>query len=258
MKEIKEKHPFFIRWTHWINFPLLTIMIWSGLLIYWADSEYSIGSLKFFPKWFYTLLNVPHRLGEGMSFHFLFMWFFMLNGFFYVLYTIVSGVWKELLPNKRSFKEAWQVLLHDLHIRKSLPPQEKYNGAQRIAYTSIILMGIGSVLTGLAIYKPVQFNWLTWICGGYHVARIIHFVLTMGYVFFFLIHLTMVILAGWNNFRAMVAGFEVIQTAPATVMVTIPKTIDDRPQTTEKISEAGDPPSPNDPIPDVDMPLSKN
>ena len=92
MKEIKEKHPFFIRWTHWINFPLLTIMIWSGLLIYWADSEYSIGVVKFFPKWFYKVLNVPHRLGEGMSFHFLFMWLFILNGFFYVLYTIVSGV----------------------------------------------------------------------------------------------------------------------------------------------------------------------
>ncbi len=54
--------------------------------------------------------------------------------------------------------------LHDLHIRKMLPPQDKYNAVQRIAYTSIIVMGFGSLITGLAVYKPVQFYWLTWLC----------------------------------------------------------------------------------------------
>jgi len=74
-------------------------------------------------------------------------------------------------------------------------------------------MGIGSVLTGLAIYKPVQFNWLCWLFGGYKFARILHFALTIGYVLFFVIHVIQVILAGWNNFRAMVTGFEVKKTA---------------------------------------------
>ena len=60
----------------------------------------------------------------------------------------ISGEWRELLPNRHSFKEAWQVLLHDLHIKKMLPPQNKYNAAQRIAYTSIIVMGLGSLITG--------------------------------------------------------------------------------------------------------------
>ncbi|MEP7110829.1 MAG: cytochrome b/b6 domain-containing protein [Ferruginibacter sp.] len=227
MKAIKEKHPLVIRWAHWINFPVLTIMIWSGMLIYWADDEYSIKLFghtffHFFPDGFYNFFGIPSRLAEGMAFHFLFMWFFTLNGFFYVLYTIVSGAWRELLPNRHSFKEAWLVLLHDLHIRRTIPPQNKYNAAQRIAYSFIILMGIGSVATGLAIYKPVQFYWLTWLCGGYHFARILHFALTIGYVLFFIIHLIQVMLAGWDNFRSVVAGFEVKKVEPSPVMIDLP------------------------------------
>ncbi|MBB6272271.1 thiosulfate reductase cytochrome b subunit [Pedobacter cryoconitis] len=227
MKVIQEKHPLAIRWTHWVNFPILMIMIWSGLLIYWANDIYSITIfgytfVHFFPDWFYQWLHIPQRLAEGMAFHFLFMWFFTLNGIFYVLYTLISGEWRLLLPNRHSYKEAWQVLLHDLHIRKMVPPQKKYNAAQRIAYTAIILMGFGSVITGLAIYKPVQFYWLTWLCGGYHLARIFHFALTIGYVLFFIIHIVQVILAGWNNFRAVVSGFEVKEEPSAFIEIKTP------------------------------------
>jgi thiosulfate reductase cytochrome b subunit len=223
MKLIRKKHPLAIRWAHWINFPLLTIMIWSGLLIYWANDVYSITLfghtvLQFFPDSFYKYLNIPHRLAEGMAFHFLFMWFFAINGFLYVLYTAFSGQWRELLPNRHSFKEAWLVLLHDLRIRKMLPPQNKYNAAQRIAYTSIIVMGFGSLITGLAIYKPVQFHQLTWLCGGYHFARIEHFILTMGYVVFFVIHIVQVIMAGWNNFRSVISGFEIVAPEPSEII----------------------------------------
>ena len=72
-------------------------------------------------------------------------------------------------------------------------------------------MGGGSLLTGLAIYKPVQFAWLTSLLGGYEWARFEHFALTVGYVLFFLMHITQVIRAGWNSFRAMVCGYELIQ-----------------------------------------------
>jgi thiosulfate reductase cytochrome b subunit len=189
------------------------------MLIYWANDVYTVTLfghtfVRFFPEWFYKALSIPHRLSEGMAFHFLFMWFFTLNGIFYILYTLISGKWRDLVPNKHSFKEAWLVLLHDLHIRKTAPPQNKYNAAQRIAYTSIIVMGLGSVITGLAIYKPVQFYWLTWLCGGYHLARIEHFILTLGYVFFFLIHIVQVILAGWRNFSSVITGFEVVEATP--------------------------------------------
>ena len=219
MKSIKEKHPLAIRWAHWVNFPVLMIMIWSGMLIYWANDVYTFTIFghtffNFFPAWFNKALNIPFRLAEGMAFHFLFMWFFAINGFLYVLYTAISGEWRQLLPNRHSFKEAWLVLLHDLHIRKMRPPQNKYNAAQRIAYTSIIVMGFGSLFTGLAIYKPVQFYWATWLCGGYHLARIEHFVLTIGYVLFFVIHIVQVIIAGWNNFRSVISGFEIVKEQP--------------------------------------------
>ncbi len=217
MKKVVKKHPLAIRWFHWINFPVLTIMIWSGLLIYWANSVYQIkiGNTviyKFFPKGLYNALNVPFHLAKGMSFHFAFAWLFIINGILYVAYTAISGEWHYLLPNKKSFKEAWQVLLHDLHIRKYEPLQQKYNAAQRIAYTAIIFMGMGSVLTGLAIYKPVQFSWAMFLCGGYEAARVEHFILTIGYVLFFLIHIFQVIKTGWNNFQAMISGLEVIKT----------------------------------------------
>jgi len=197
-------------------------MIWSGLLIYWANDVYTITLfgrtiLHFFPDFVYQYFNIPHRLAEGMAFHFLFMWFFAINGFLYVLYTAFSGQWRQLLPNRHSFKEAWLVLLHDLHIRKMLPPQNKFNAAQRIAYTTIIAMGFGSLITGLAIYKPVQFYQLTWLCGGYHFARIEHFILTIGYILFFIIHIVQVIMAGWNNFRSVISGFEIITPKPSEI-----------------------------------------
>lgn len=210
-----EKHPFAIRWFHWVNFPILAVMIWSGLLIYWANDLYhiSVGSVTlfhFFPEWFYQSLNLEQRLAEGMAFHFVFMWVFFINGFLYVLYTWISGEWRYLIPNKHSFKEAWLVLLHDLHLRKTIPPQMKYNGAQKIAYSAIIIMGLGSVLTGLAIYKPIQFQTLCNLLGGYQSARLIHFILTIGYCLFFLIHIAQVIRAGWKNFRSMVTGFDIL------------------------------------------------
>jgi thiosulfate reductase cytochrome b subunit len=216
LKKIAKKHPLAIRWFHWINFPVLAIMVWSGTLIYWANDMYRIGFgdrtlLKFYPDSFYKALNINGHLAEGMAWHFYFMWFFFLNGLIYVLYTIFSGEWRFLVPGRKAFKEAIQVTLYDLHLSKYKPPQGKYNGAQKIAYTAIILMGIGSLVTGLAIYKPIQFSWVTWLCGGYTSARIIHFILTIGYVLFFLVHVIQVILAGWNNFRAMVTGFEVVE-----------------------------------------------
>jgi hypothetical protein len=76
------------------------------------------------------------------------------------------------------------------------------------------------LITGLAIYKPVQLGWLTWLLGGYEAARVEHFVLTLGYVLFFVVHISQVIRAGWNNFRAMVTGYEVVG-APAPAAVSL-------------------------------------
>jgi thiosulfate reductase cytochrome b subunit len=205
---LREKHPRAIRWTHWINFPILSLMIWSGILIYWAD-----GPLEpvFFPNWFYNWFGLDHRLADGMAFHFTLMWIFTANGIVYAFYLLFSGEWKILFPDRHSWREAILVALHDMGLRKQLPPQGKFNAAQRISYTVIFFMGIGSLLTGLAIYKPVQLYWLTWLFGGYSSARYIHFFLTMGYCAFFVVHIAQVVRAGWNNFQSMVTGFEVVK-----------------------------------------------
>jgi len=214
MQKIIHKHPLAIRWFHWVNFPILFLMIWSGMLIYWANGIYKIQVgdavlFKFFPKGFYTFLGLSGQLAKGMAWHFAAMWLFTINGILYVLYTVISGEWRLIFPEKKSFSEAWQVILYDLGIRKIIPPQEKYNAAQRIAYTMVIVMGLGSILTGWAIFRPVQLSWLTTLLGGYKLARLEHFVLTIGFVLFFVIHILQVIKAGWQNFQSMITGFEV-------------------------------------------------
>ncbi len=229
-KRLEKKHPLAIRWLHWINFPLLFLMIWSGLLIYWANAVYGIkiGSYElfhFFPKGFYEYLGIPFRLADGLQLHFFLMWFFIVNGVLYVLYTVFSGEWRAMLPVPGSFKRALQVTLYDLKLSKYHPPQGKYNDAQRIAYTSAILMGVGSTLTGLAIYKPTQFAWLTTLFGGYEWARWIHFWLTVSFVLFFLVHVAQVAKAGWNNFRSMITGYEMTTADKVKLEKDLPETM---------------------------------
>ena len=202
---IEEKHPRAIRWFHWIHFPLIALLIWSGTLIYWANTAYIN-----LPDSVAEKLNLDHQLALGMDWHFFLMWLFLLNGVSYVFYLAWSGEWKYLAPDRRSIKEAIEVTLHDLKLKKKAPEvRGKFNAAQRIAYSGVILMGLGSLLTGFAIYKPVQLGWLTFLLGGYEAARLEHFVLTVGFVLFFFVHVLQVIRAGWNNFRAMITGYEV-------------------------------------------------
>src|SRR5258708_21954705 len=188
-------------------------MIWRGVLNYWSNPGCRIGLgshtlLTFFPERFFQALGIPYHLAKGMSLHFFFMWFFVINGVLYVAYTFISGEWRYLVPNRHSFGEAIRVALHDLHLSKIEPPLRKFNGAQQIAYTTVTLMRAGSLVTGIAIHKPVQFVWLTALLGGYQSARWEHFRLAAGYLIFFVIHFLQVVKAGRNNFPAMVTGYE--------------------------------------------------
>jgi thiosulfate reductase cytochrome b subunit len=215
-KRIEKKHTFATRWLHWVNFPLLTMMVWSGLLIYWANAVYGfwIGPYEifhFFPPSFYDLLGVPYRLAEGMQIHFFFMWLFTANGLIYVIYLAASGEWRSIVPIPSSFKRAARVALYDARLVKEKPPQGKYNDAQRIAYTSVILTGAGLVITGLAIYKPLQLAWLTSLLGGYEWARWQHFWLTVLVVLFFIVHVIQVAIAGWSNFQSIITGREIVK-----------------------------------------------
>jgi thiosulfate reductase cytochrome b subunit len=214
--KIVEKHTVATRWFHWINFPVLGVMIWSGLLIYWANDIYFIGwgdtrILRFFPDGFYKFLHASQHLADGMALHFAFMWLFMANGILYVAYTVISGEWRHIVPGKNGLRDAWKFFLHETYLNRKepLPAFGRYSAAQQVAYTAIIVMGIFSVLTGIAIYKPVQYQWLMQCFGGYEWARLIHFYLAVGYCIFFLIHIAQVVRTGWSNFAGMVRGFEI-------------------------------------------------
>ncbi len=175
---MKPKHPLAIRWFHWINFPTLFLMIWSGMLIYWANDNFFQ-----FPAWFYEKLKIEFRLSDGLKSHLFFAWLFAINGVLYVTYTLVSGEWREFLPG-------------------SWAPTGKFNQMQRLAYMGVVFMGLGSLVTGAMLWKPVQIG----LVGGYQDVRLVHFGLTVGYLGFFLVHITQVIRAGWKTFSEMVTG----------------------------------------------------
>ena len=227
MSRLVPKHPLVVRATHWVNGPVLLVMIWSGLLIYWAYDPYQIAVggvvlFKFFPDWFYRSLDLEAGLATGMSYHFAFMWLFLLNGLVYTAFVFRSGYWRHLKPDRRTPGDAIRVVLHDLRLRRTLPPQGVFNAAQKLAYLGVLAMGAGSVLTGLAMYKPTQLWWLAAAFGGYQTTRAIHFTLMVGYVLFFVIHVVQVAKAGWNNFRAMVAGYEIQPAEPGGTHATTP------------------------------------
>ena len=219
-----EKHPRANRWMHWVNFPLLTIMIWSGLRIYWADRADPFGVGIGFLGWHWfdlfpdsgnEKLGLDRKLARGMAFHFTVAWLFTLNGILYIGYLVFSGGWRHLVPERTSVRDATAVVAKDLHITKNpLPPQGRYNGAQRLSYTLIIALGALAVLTGLAIYKPTQLGFLTRAFGGYEMARSIHFFVTLSFVVFFVVHLLQVLRAGFSNFWAMIVGYELQKLPP--------------------------------------------
>jgi thiosulfate reductase cytochrome b subunit len=198
-----EKHALPLRLVHWLNVPLLALMVWSGWMIEWANNVHLL------PESFFEKLGLTQRLAEGLSIHFTIAWLFIINGTIYLFWFFLSGHWREIFPTKQTLRDAVPTILHDLGLSESAPPQGKFNAMQRIAYTSVILMALIAVLSGFAIYKPVQLGWLIKVFGGYEGARLMHFVMMFGFCAFVAVHVLQVLRAGWNGFRAMVAGFEV-------------------------------------------------
>jgi thiosulfate reductase cytochrome b subunit len=223
-------HPRAIRWLHWINFPLLIVMIWSGLRIYWAEDVYALGIgswqwFAFFPDAVYETFGLERRLARGMAFHFAFGWLFVANGAIYLAYLLATKEWRHILPDRHAAKDAKDVVLHDLHLRRDLPPQGKYNAAQRISYTVVLLMALIVVVSGFAIYKPTQLYPLPLLFGGYQGARLVHFWMTIGLSLFFVVHLLQVARAGWGNFRSMVTGY-VVERSPSSAPQDTPADVD--------------------------------
>jgi thiosulfate reductase cytochrome b subunit len=204
--------PAALRLLHLVGIFSLGIMLWSGLLIYWAHDPYEIvvfGTtlFHFFPDWFYNLTGAKRKLATGMGWHFVVQWVFIANGLLYCAYLAYSGHWRQVLPTRwRHFPQAVQVALHDFGLVKQLPPQGLYNAAQRISYAAVPVMGLLASLSGWAIYKPVQLGWLLGLFGNYEVARGVHFVTALLFVGFVLVHVAQVLKAGYRHLGAMFLG----------------------------------------------------
>ena len=192
-------HSLAVRITHWINAIAIIIMILSGWAIYDASPLFRF--------------EIPHGITLGgwlagaLQWHFAAMWLLVLNGLFYVCYGFISGHFKSsFLPLTlqsmwREFKSALRgKISHELGV---------YNAVQRAAYIGVLCVGVVLVLSGLAIWKPVQFQELTALMGGYEGARLVHFIAMALVVFFILVHLTLVALVPrtlWPMFSGRAAG----------------------------------------------------
>jgi thiosulfate reductase cytochrome b subunit len=192
-------HPVIIRITHWMNFLALTIMVTSGLRIYNASPIFGDYTL---PTIFYY-----GGLAYARQWHFFAMWVFFINGGVWLLYNLFTKHGrKTTLFVKADIGGVIPMIQFYLRLRKDHPPQKKYNALQKLAYTSVAIVALVAICSGISIYWPVQFSWVASIFGGYDTARVIHFLAMTSLVFFFLGHVVMVSLAGWGNFFSMFTG----------------------------------------------------
>jgi thiosulfate reductase cytochrome b subunit len=178
-------HPLVVRVTHWINAFAILIMVTSGWQIYNASPLFGFR----FPR----EITLGGWLAGGIQWHFAAMWLLVLNGLVYVIYGIASGhFWRKLLPVTP------RAVVHDVRqaLRGKLAHDDlsMYNAAQRAAYIAIILCAVVLVLSGMAIWKPVQMQELAALLGGYEGARRVHFITMSLLVFIVLVHVVMVAL----------------------------------------------------------------
>jgi thiosulfate reductase cytochrome b subunit len=240
---VVRKHHFLVRWSHWLNVPILLGLILSGISIYWASPIYQhkpdpntgnvdvaadigiwicahVPGLHHYsspPEWIYNHMSLgPGMLALALRLHWLCAYLFMLNGVVYVAGLVRGGGWRSLLPRPTDLIDALRMLRYyfgfpfaKLARRQWMHPRfnTKYNALQRAAYFSVPVAGLLSVATGWAIHKPMQLHWLAALFGGYNAARVWHFWLMWVYIQFVVPHVILVFADGWDTLRSMIVGW---------------------------------------------------
>ena len=208
VNEIYE-HPLAVRYCHWLSSFSLVILAMSGLAIF-----------KLFPSFgpkipqHDLIHNIPRFfmlggwLGGALRWHFTFAWVYVATGVVYVGYQVLSGNFRQMLFLPRDLRGVWPVARHYFLARPKPVGTEAYNPLQKLAYTSLILIGAFSVVTGMVLFNPVQFSFLADLMGGFHRARMWHFASLLMLGVFVLGHLVMVAIHGMNNFMSMLTGWK--------------------------------------------------
>jgi thiosulfate reductase cytochrome b subunit len=205
------RHHWIVRVTHWSAFLLVFGMIASGLQIYRAYPRFGVRGGPYYPNPFQDIAfpewsRLGGWLAGGINWHFLFMWPFLGAGLVYLAYMIVSGEWRKLIFRPRDLRPAIEMQKYYLRLRKDHPPQGKHNALQKLAYTLIFALGVVSVLSGVAMWKPVQLWWLTALFGGFQTARYVHFWAVWLFVAFTIIHVVLVFVVDPASLRGMITG----------------------------------------------------
>ena len=189
-------HPRWVRICHWINALAILVMIGSGWQIYNASPLFGF----VFPR----EIALGNWLAGALLWHFAAMWVLVINGVIYVTLGIVTGRFRrKLYPIRPS--EVVADLKAAATFKLSHDDLSHYNAVQKLLYTGVILAGVVIVLSGLSIWKPVQFQELTALFGGYDAARYVHFLAMAAIVGFLVVHVALALIVP-KSLRAMITG----------------------------------------------------
>jgi thiosulfate reductase cytochrome b subunit len=189
-------HPGWVRVTHWVNALAMLMMIGSGWQIYDAS--------PLFPFTFPREIALGNWLAGALLWHFAAMWLLVINGVVYVALGLLTGRFRrKLFPVWPG--EVFHDLVAALRGRLGHDDLSVYNAVQKLLYIGILLTGVAIVASGLSIWKPVQFHWLTSFFGGYDTARYVHFAAMTAIVAFLVVHVALAILVP-KSLRAMIVG----------------------------------------------------
>ena len=189
-------HPRWLRITHWINAVAVIVMIGSGWEIYNAS--------PLFPFAFPKSITIGGWLAGGILWHLAAMWLLAVNGIVYLALGLATGRFqRRLLP----VRPGDVVADAKLALRGQLSHDDLtvYNAVQKLSYLGVIVAGIVIVLSGLAMWKPVQFWWLSALLGGYEPSRYVHFFAMAAIAGFLVVHVVMAFVVP-KSLRAMIMG----------------------------------------------------
>jgi len=211
MDNVKRRHHLIVRITHWVNAIALLVMIGSGLRIFNAYPAFARRGEAFccypfaghkIPAW----LTFGGWLAGSRAWHFAMMWVLVINGLVYLGFVYLHGEWRDLVPRRGIVRDAIDMVKFYVAARRDHPRQGKHNALQRLTYFSLPFIAVASVLSGLAIWKPVQLAPLTWLLGGFVWARYWHFLAMTTLVAVSFVHVFMVFAVDPYSLRAMVTG----------------------------------------------------
>jgi len=201
-RRARRLHPLPVRIMHWTNAAAMLAMISSGLGIY-NDSVIFKG--LHFPGF----IAIGGWAAEHLLWHFAAMWLLVANGSFYLIYGLVSGRFRErLLPIR--VREVIATVRDTLRFKIAHEDLTIYNAVQKLLYIVVILAGIAQVVSGLAIWKPIQFSGLAGLLGGFQGARLVHFTGMAVIVGFVIVHVALALLVP-RTLLAMVTGGPVLR-----------------------------------------------